>query len=331
MATLLVTAKMSPELAARIEDSVRGTRASRGRRHGAVLAPRHVFFLRLGLAAFTAAVVVSFAMFHRRAELELDGVRASLLGTVRDRGASLAVEDRQAVARAESWLLRASSVYEGDLVADELRAPGALASTLTRPMVYVRGSIEDFTASGRIVDAASTSAKDSLLLCLLDPPASGAEKTLLPRVRTAYSNAALLDERTANVHRLYAAEIGLPVLLPAWSERVRSARESWELTRLRKELDSAPLDEAKRAASADLLLFAMDERGDGSGPTEIDGERPHEVRVGIVDLRSGKVLLRQRKRADPAWISPATRSQYAAGLDACRLALDVRNAVVSGE
>jgi hypothetical protein len=224
--------------------------------------------------------------------------------------------------------MRSARAYEGDLIAEELRAPGALGTLLARPTVYVHGPLEAFAASARIADAASTSAKDSFLLCLLDPPPSRSEKALLGSVRTAYSDGVRLGERTANVHRLYSAEVGLPLLLPPWTERVQTAPGTWELARLRQELDKAPLDDAMKAASAGLLLFSMDEPGDGPGPTEIDGERPHEVRVGLVDLRAARVLLRLRRRADPSWISSATRSQYASGLDACRLALDVRESVL---
>jgi hypothetical protein len=111
---------------------------------------------------------------------------------------------------------------------------------------------------------------------------------------------------------------------------VHVAREPWELAKLQRELDAAPIAEASVAASAPLLLFVMDEPGDGRGPTEIDGERSHEVRVGLVDLRLAKVLLRLRIHADPDWISPGVRSLFASGLDACRLALDVRERVEAG-
>jgi hypothetical protein len=48
------------------------------------------------------------------------------------------------------------------------------------------------------------------------------------------------------------------------------------------------------------------------------------VRIAIVDVSAGKVLLWLRRRVDPGWISVAKRADYASGLDACALALDVR-------
>ena len=61
--------------------------------------------------------------------------------------------------------------------------------------------------------------------------------------------------------------------------------------------------------------------------TELDGERPHDVRIGLVDLTSAKMLLRLRKRVDPTWISMNARAQYASGLDACALAMDVHESI----
>jgi hypothetical protein len=74
----------------------------------------------------------------------------------------------------------------------------------------------------------------------------------------------------------------------------------------------------------------MDEPGDRSIPAELDGERPHHVRVGLVDLASKKQLLALRRKVDPSWLSPTARAEYASGIDACTLALDVR-AEVTGE
>jgi hypothetical protein len=74
-----------------------------------------------------------------------------------------------------------------------------------------------------------------------------------------------------------------------------------------------------------LLIAAMDEPA--AGPADLDGERAHDVRVQIVDLRAGKVLLRARKHVDPAWLTASTRSTYAAGVDGCALAYDIRSVV----
>jgi hypothetical protein len=312
---------MHPALAARIEASVSGRKGGDG---DARRRPLLVAIARLALVMMVAAVVLSVIALRRRDRRELEAMRAALLDKVRAGGASLTADDLRAVERAESWIERAAGAYEGDLVADELRRPGAFAATLARPAVYVRGPIGALASAARISEALSASFKDPFVACLVDPPAARTEKTLLPRVRAAYARGA--DEHTANVRRLRDAEVGLPFLQPPWAERVRAAPGPEDLERLQADFERAPLEAARRAAKADLLLVAIDEPGDPAVPAELDGERPHQVRVELVDLASAKVLLRLRKGVDPGWISAAKRSELASGLDGCALAMDVRAA-----
>jgi hypothetical protein len=161
------------------------------------------------------------------------------------------------------------------------------------------------------------------------PPASRSEKALLAKARAA--NAA--DDRmapAAHVERVHDAILGFPLLAPAWEARVAAAGTRAELKSLQTIFRRAPLKAAKRAAKAQLLLFVIDEPGDGKGPTELDGERPHAVRVGLVELATEKLLLQLRRHVDPGWISEKARSEYASGIDSCALALDVRSEA-SGE
>jgi hypothetical protein len=126
------------------------------------------------------------------------------------------------------------------------------------------------------------------------------------------------------VARLADAQAGLRVLSPEWEARVRAADDDVALGKLRTELERAPLEKAKQALKAEYLVVVMDETGTGSGPSELDGERPHDVRVAIVDLGAGRVLLRTRKHVDPSAWSVKGRTQWAIGLDECALAIDVR-------
>lgn len=324
MASFLTTPKMDPALAARIEASLRGRNRKTA---GATMPPRLVAVLRFAFVLGALVLTCSFAIARRQDRREIDGTKAALLATVHGRAATITAEDRGAVARMEAWLVRFSGPYEGDLVADELRAPGAFSALLARPSVYVRGPVAMFAEPARIAKVAATSAKDALLLCLLEPPDSHVEKTMLPTVRIAYGRGATMEEHTPKVRRLHEAEVGLPFLLPAWSERVLVAEDPNELVRLRRDFEKAPIEAAKQAVRAGLLVFAMDEPGDGAGPTELDGERAHAVRIGIIDLAAARPVLRLRKLVDPAWISLAKKSELASGLDGCGLALDVHESV----
>ena len=295
----------------------------RKRNPGAILAPRLVASIR-GACIVTAIVVLAVVLVGRRREGQgLERERAALLDEWGKQSSSLTVEDKGAVARFESWLPNFWGPYEGDLVATELRFPGALAAVVKRPAVYVRGAVEAFEKGTTEVRAASV--KDAFLLCLLDAPPSRVEKALLGKVHAAYSDGATLEQRTSNVRRLEDADVGLRVLQPPWAERVRAARELKELSTLRRELEQAPLERGKEAARATLLIVALDEPGEGTGPSELDGERPHEIRVGIVDLASSRILLRARRHVDPTAWSATSRAQYASGLDACAVAVDLRD------
>ncbi len=325
MATLLTTSKMHPELAARIEASVRGVEYKPGAARR--LPPRLVSLARAALVLVVALGVYTVVNGRRRDRQELERTRTKLLDTVGAQSAWLSPEDKDAVTRDESWLMRSSGEYEGDLVSAELRAPGALTAALARPTVYVRGALGSFKSPRLIADAAATSGKDSLLLCLMDPPASRSETVLFEKVRVAYGGGPAVEERTRNVRRLHEAIVGLPLLLPPWSDRVRSAADGAELARLEREVERTPIVRAKQAVRAELLLAVLDEPSDGGGPTELDGERAHAVRIVLVDLASEKVLMRAHRLVDPTWISLAKKSTYASGLDSCGLAFDVHQSL----
>ncbi len=162
---------------------------------------------------------------------------------------------------------------------------------------------------------------------MIEPPAERTEKLLRSKARAGYTGGGPHMQSTSNVEPLYTALVGLPFLSPEWEARVVGASDRVELDKLRKNFDRAPLEAAKRAARATHLLLVADEPGDKAGPSELDGERPHDVRVGIVDLVGRKVLLRVRRRVDPSWVSPSTRAELANGIDSCALALDVHTAV----
>jgi hypothetical protein len=235
------------------------------------------------------------------------------------------MDDTAAFARAETWLARLAGPYEGDFIAPALRAKGALDTLLTQPLVYVRGPALAFATSRSEAIAAST--KDALVLCLVEPPASRAEKAMLGKVRVAYGGGAALERRTENVVRLKDEELGMRVLRAPWADRVRAAQGDVELASLRRELEQAPVEKAKLGARARLLIAALDEPPEGATPADLDGERAHTVRVFFVDPTSTEVLLRVRRRVDPAAWSATSRAEYSGGLDACALALDVHESV----
>jgi hypothetical protein len=240
---------------------------------------------------------------------------------VRLQSGSLTADDKASLGKIESWVQRLAGPYEGDVAAPELRLP----DVVTRPAVYVRGPVDALTHAQTIAQQASLSTKDSFLLCLVEPPASRAEKTVLAKARAAYSGRGLVEQRTPNVRRLHDEEAGMRVLVPAWEDQVRAAKDERELLSLRSEFERAPVERAKEAARAALLIVVVDEPADGTGAADLDGERAHPVRVSLVDLALSKALVRARKRVDPSAWSNAARAEFSSGLDGCALAYDLHH------
>lgn len=327
MPTLLVTNKMSPELARRVQASVSGRKRLAGRKSRS---PGAVALMRLVTLLLVAGAVGGFISLRRRAEDELTRLREDVLSSVGKAARTLTLEDRRTLPRIERALSRAAGVYEGDWVEPALSSGTALAELLQKPLVYVRGAVDAFGTPEAIAETARASQKDAFLLCLVDPPSARTEKALLDRVFVAYSSRHRVDERTPNGYALYEAEAGAPFFAPEFVERVNASKDRRRLEELRRSVESAPLARASEAVKARTLVFVMDEPGDRGKPMELDGERARHVRVGIVDLSNDKVLLRLRKYVDPAWISLKRRAEYASGLDACALSLDVRAHVSPG-
>ncbi len=325
MPTLLVTKKMSPQLAARVQASVDGRRAA----PGAKLVPRAMSLFRITALTLTVVCLVWIGVSYRRANRELEARRAELNERVAKASADVAPDDLDAAIRALPWLPLFSGAFSGDTVADELRPAGAFAAVLAKPTIYLRGALP--AVAGRVDEAAASSLKDAFVLCLNAPPASRTEPTLKAKARTALAGRGEGMRPIAHVERLHDALVGLPFLNPEWQKKIQSASSREELGRLTRDFERAPIARAQAASRATVLLVVVDEPNPEPGPTELDGERPHDVRVGLVDLRQRKVLLSLRRRVDPSWISVAARAEYASGIDSCALALDVHAAVAGAK
>jgi len=313
---------MDPALIARIERSVGGgVRTARAKR---VTARIRTSLFRLTFAIGVTAIASTALISRGRYQQEVSRARSALRDAVHAQNASITPDERTCIVRIEPWLLELAAAYAGDVVVDELHPPKALDAALARPSVYVRGPVSGFTSAAAIANTASSSTRDTFLWCLLDPPASRAEKVVLSKVRAAYSGNANV---AAQAHRLHDVEAGLAQLLSPWEDRINGAHDLRDLERIKAELARVPLTETKRAAQAELLIAALDEP-DEAGPADLDGERAHQVRVAVIDLRAGKVLLRTRKRVDPNGLAENTRSKFASAADGCALAFDVRAVVL---
>jgi len=316
MPTLLVTRRMSPELAERVRASVEG-RAFRGGR--ARLGLRSA--LRFATAFALVAAVVSIAVAYSRARRALETRRAELLQHHVEESRDLTPEELGATSRVLGWLPALGGAYTGDLLDDELRAPGAFLARVAEPVLYFRAALPSL--AGRVEESAAQSYLDAFALCLKAPPASRTERELRAKARAAVNGRAAT---ALGAERLHDLLVGLPLLGPDWAARVRAADSMPKLDALARDFERAPRARAKAGARARYLWIVVDEPNHEPGPTELDGERPHDVRVGLVDLRLKRLLLRLRRRVDPAWISAPARAELASGIDSCALAWDVHRA-----
>lgn len=327
MPSFLVTKQMSPALAARVMASVTGRRAKTpGKRRRPLTAA-----LRLAALVLMVATVGTVIHIRHRSARQLRETRESLLHAMRAEVSSLSAADRDTLRRVEAAISAHSAPgYAGDWIADDLQSESRLAEALQLPTIYVRGPQDRMAHPGSLAQIALDSRKDAFVLCLLDPPEARTEKALKAKARAATVRGKIMQV-TANVEPLAPLFQALPLLNGDWERRAMVAEPIETLSRLRKMLEAAPVEAAVRAAKAHQLLVVMDEAGDAKGPTELDGERPHSMRVILADLSNDKVRLRFRHDVDPSWISPNTRAEYASGIDSCGVAMDLRSAVLGRE
>jgi hypothetical protein len=326
MPTLLVNRKMEPALAARLQLGVsllrRGSRRTR-------LTARMRAVLRLAAALGVLGILSLGFLARHRAQTEFATKRLELLNdwAIESNGVTPAEFERSD--RIGTWLREAAGAYPGDMTSERIRDAGGWKQVFESTVIYARGPIAAFETPAKLVAAARDSGKDALLLCLLEPPTDRVEKALLVKARAALGGDGQL--RLPNVSRLFDVLTGTPYLRTEWRERIQGAPDIQELVRLARELRRAPLNRAKLALKSRALIAAIDEPNAGDGPTELDGEHRHFLRLLVWDLSTGEVLLRQRRLVDPAWVSPNRRSQYARELDGCRAAIEVRDRALGEE
>jgi hypothetical protein len=319
--SFLVTKRMSPQLRARVLAAVTERRPGAKQRLSPVVARLRLF----GIVVVLTVVALVLKVRQERAR-QIEQQRASLLATLRTHESELTTDDRKLPGKVEKAVqMQAAPAYAGDRLPEALGKDGTLAELLSLPTLYLRGSLEVLSRASGVKEAAAASWADAFVLCLLDPPEARTEKALKAKARVAMSARGM--EPYAHVQRLAPLLDILPLLGGEWRGRVAAAESAAVLSDYRKLIDGAPIRPAVRAAKARQLLLVIDEPGDAKTAAELDGERPHAVRVILNDLTDGHVSLRFRKQVDPGWLSAATRAEYAAGIDSCALAVDLREAL----
>jgi len=313
---------MSPQLAARVLAAVRGEHGGGASRQRPLKA-----LLRLLTVAALISSVSLFAYYRSKSTTELGQARSALLGAMLQQSSRLTRTDTELAGRVEAAVaLHSAPTYAGDQIADDLRTDTQLAAALSQPTLYLRGPLDGLSRPGRIAELAASSFNDAFVLCLLTPPDTRTEKALRVKASAAGAQGPSMQV-AAHIERVEPLLRALPFLGPAFKARVVAAESSASVATLQRYFESAPIAAAVRAAKARQLLLVIDEPGDAKGPTELDGERPHPVRIVLQDLSNDEVRLRLRRGVDPGWLSDNARALFANGIDSCALALDVRTAL----
>jgi hypothetical protein len=323
--TYLTNDKMSPELRARIETSVRGrrlggVRGSRARRRG--LSPTGRSLLRLVLLGTMLACVTLLVLNWRQRNEQLDHAKGALLAQVAKHAPALRAGEPPLFQAVPPLLHEAAADYGGDVLPAAKGSEG-LAMLLRRPALYLRAPCASMSAAklGRVAEESS---KDAFVHCLVEAPADDSEAALLSSVRAAYAGALPAAGRGGPVHRLHDVLVAQPFVGDAWASEVRLARSMGDVDVLGRRLRRAQLERAAHAAKSELLIYLLDEPRRPGTSAELDGTGDHMVRVGIVEIASGRTLLRARRRVEPSWISESRRAQFARGLTSCKLAVELR-------
>jgi hypothetical protein len=333
---------MNPALRARIERSLSArAKASHSARTtglgGAFTGPstRRVNVGRLIPIVAIGIVALLIGLTRRSDARELEEARADVLTTLEAQRGRLPQQSYSFLETTQKRIAEETSgPYLGDVVAPELLVPGELDSWLARPAVYIRGATPELRDPRKLGEAAATSIKDAFLMCLIEPAASHAERDVLAKIRGVYFAGAKVDDETANIRRLLDAQQGLAVFNRAFEADARAAEDVAILKRLKRDLDTAPIDAARLASTAELLIVVADEiqEPDAANKLAVDSmgyraqESAHDARVALIDLASGKVLLRVRRRLDASGRSERATALYRVAIQGCDLALDVRSA-----
>jgi hypothetical protein len=239
--------------------------------------------------------------------------------------------------RLESLTVEAAGEYKGDLVEPQ----AAQWDFRSAPGIYLRLRVEDAKSVESIRKRARESAKDAFTACLLR------EKNPSTAARARGEDAGTgWQDQPWNLRLGYTATY---ILSDEWAEEVRSTKEELDLRVYVQQYENAKAREIPLVVDivkrAQFYLFLLDEdvpeaKGDGGKITEETLQAVgHPTRVHIVDLKSGKVMVRLRRETEGefrfagerAVRDPAVLAAMQRQVNNCALAQEVWAAIKPGD
>lgn len=205
----------------------------------------------------------------------------------------------------EATVLDAAKEYKGDFVDPE----AARSGFRSQPGVYLRLRVADAKDKASIRKLAPAAKRDAFAGCFL--------RESNERAARGEADAGAFPEQPWNLGQAYAAS---RVLDDEWTKDIGDAPDMLRLRLFEEQFDKALKDQLPLAArvvkNAQFFLLALDEdvpqaatRVDGGAVTEEALQLfPHPTRVHVIDLKSGREILRVRRTGKAMAISAGDRT-----------------------
>jgi hypothetical protein len=276
--------------------SINAARDTRLRNKGR-MTPQFVLIVAgLGVCGLIAYRVVS--------DRELNTTKDKLYADQKAAQATLGAEWFPTRDRIEKTVLDAAKEYRGDLVDPEAVRSGFRS----QPGVYLRLRVADAKDVAAIRKLAPSARRDAFAGCFL--------RESNERTARGEPDGGAFPEQPWNLAQAYAAS---RVLDDEWTKDIADAPDMLRLRLFEEQFDKALKVELPLAArivkSAQFFLLALDEdvpqaatRSDGGAITEEALQLfPHPTRVHVIDLKSGREILRVRRTGKAMAISAGDR------------------------
>lgn len=318
MPTLLTTPRMSPELRARIQESLHSDARSRAGGQSPLNGARLIrILIALGVLCLGVALFVTF----KKSRAEFARAHAALLTRYERETSAFDESYQERIEAIDARLRDVPPNYPGDHIDPSIRGDASkLDALLAEPFVYVRGPLGGFRRQAERRSTWKDGGPGPFIRCLLMPPSEIKESALLRHLGKVYEPSAF-RERFVNLDDAFR---GLSFVQSDFEDRLRKATLMRELTGLEAALEVAHLKAAESFAPVNYFVYVLDEPKSQGVPSDFDGEAEHFMRVEVVDVVKNEPLYRVRRRVDPDWISEKSRLSYSRQLDSCRLAFELR-------
>jgi hypothetical protein len=273
-------------------------------------------------------ILLGYRFFSGR---QLDEAKVALLAKQRAVASTLGTEWFPLRDRVEKLTTDAAAHFDGDHI-DEAAARWDFHSL---PGLYLRVRVEDAKDVATLRRTAGSSLRDGFVACLLREPNVAAIK--------GESDAGAFAEQPWNWKKAYAAT---RILTDEWVGEVKDAPDPLRLRVFEQQYDKAVREEVPLAIDllrrAQFFLLVLDETtpdaaGEaGAAPSdEALQEVAHFARVHLLDLRSGKEVLRVRRSAEASFMfagespvsDPETLTAMKRQVNNCALAKAVQAAL----